>query len=688
MRRRKYAARRSLARFSSSRSHSRSASILANVRSNLVCPARNPRLFAASAAASASRLASSSAAEAALRAAAASSISPCSSRMAGRYSRSHSASANTAGSPRRSPQASAASCAATERRIAGGTLGCRTETRGGVFGYRSPGGKWISSQHGRQLDGSSAGICTVHRLGSETNASSKMLSSAKASSARSPRAEAASASASASSASRSLSLFGCNFRSNTYVASCSVHPVRSSASRDSARVNPYAPSRASIARCRSATCGSSRAAVPAKAARSSAAASLSSLADAPEHVARLVWSRAVAAAASRASSTRLWAALSEAEGPSATASTRKLSGISSRGAKTQSQSTHSANRDSVAALRAFVTRFRLCTGVRVSSSSSSARNASKSNAPSRSGHRAAASSAHFFSKPALVRRRTIPSRRSALSRATRAFSSRRSASLAARAPSVTACASCAASRSSTASAEARPSKTFREETDAAAPEDATVSSRSRRKPSAGASTRVGAVSAALARAARAASASRSDASSWTGSRGRRLRRSSETASCFSSGMCRSSEDASPSRCTFARREAAPGTTPSPSNPPPSPRPRHPFRLEGSRDSSASAAAKSRGGAARRGGKGGGSPGTATRTFRICRAPEGAEVGTFGAPFFGRAGATRPPPRPPSRAARAFSPPPLFIARPRRATPRVLPLRRRGQAARRCCFLVG
>ena len=94
-----------------------------------------------------------------------------------------------------------------------------------------------------------------------------------------------------------------------------------------------------------------------------------------------------------------------------------------------------------------------------------------------------------------------------------------------------------------------------------------------------------------------------------------------------------------------------------------------------RASSASAAAKSRGGAARRGGNGGGSPGTATRTFRICRAPEGAGVGTFGAPFFGRAGATRPPPRPPSRAARAFSPPPLFIARPRRATPRVLPLRR-------------
>ena len=92
-------------------------------------------------------------------------------------------------------------------------------------------------------------------------------------------------------------------------------------------------------------------------------------------------------------------------------------------------------------------------------------------------------------------------------------------------------------------------------------------------------------------------------------------------------------------------------------------------------SPASAVANSRGGAARRGGKGGGSPGTATRTFRICRAPEGAGVGTFGAPFFGRAGATRPPPRPPSRAARAFSPPPLFIARPRRATPRVLPLRR-------------
>ena len=278
-----------------------------------------------------------------------------------------------------------------------------------------------------------------------SNASSKMLSSAKASSARSESALVTSLSVGASlprslSRSRSSSLFGCRVRKSAYVASCSVQPVRSSAARDSARVNPYAPSRASIARCRSATCGSSRAAVPAKAARSSAAASLSS------HVVCLVWSRAVAAAASRASSTRAWACLSEApSGPSATARTRKLSGISSRGAKTQSQSTHSANRDSVAALRAFVTRFRLCTGVKVSSLSSSARNASKSNAPSRSGHRAAASSAHFFSKPALVRRRTIPSRRSALSRAARAFSSRRSASLAARAPSVTACASCAAS---------------------------------------------------------------------------------------------------------------------------------------------------------------------------------------------------------------------------------------------------
>ena len=84
----------------SSRSASRSASILANVRSNLVCPARNPRRAPPP---PPPRLRASPPLAPLCARRRRAFISPCSSRIAGMYSRSHSASANAAGS-RSSPQ--------------------------------------------------------------------------------------------------------------------------------------------------------------------------------------------------------------------------------------------------------------------------------------------------------------------------------------------------------------------------------------------------------------------------------------------------------------------------------------------------------------------------------------------------------------------------------------------------------
>ena len=324
MSRRKYAIRRRLSSSSLS-SSSCLASMRANVRSSREYP---DSLTSGStrAASSASARASSSAAAAAALSAASASIVPCSSRTAGMCSCTHATRVYTTASPVMDA-ACAASCAATTRRIGGGKLGCLMDSSGGSNGYTDPGGKCTSSTHGFHRS-SGGDTSAVHmRRCSRSSAilpsasgkspvrsrklSSRIAVSAIASSPLSPIAS----SASIDPRSRSPTLGGCRLRSNAYVASSSIHPHVSSDSRASARLNPIAASRPSIARCSSATYGSS--------ARTRPTPSSSS----------------PARAASAAASARARSASSRGSGArSPPCSFRNDSGISSRGTRRQSQS--------------------------------------------------------------------------------------------------------------------------------------------------------------------------------------------------------------------------------------------------------------------------------------------------------------------------------------------------------------
>ena len=320
-------------------------------------------------------------------------------------------------------------------------------------------------------------------------------------------------------------------------------------------MNPYAPSRASIARCSSAT--GPPAAVPASAAvlrrrvRGGPAVPV-----APTTVVCIAWSRAAAAAASRASST----------GPRGSERSRGALGGERpetpgppRG-QTQSHSTHSASRLSVAARRAFANRSRLCACVKASSLSSSERNSRN-----RTRHLAPDTAPPLPARAPRSPRSSgggRRSRRSAFSRRTRACSLGERSSGSRADVTVRPC------RARISTASARRGRSL----ERSAGFGPTLALRQVDQPSAGASAR-GAASAASARAARAASL-RAPRVLPDRLQRPKVAQGSETAPAFHPACAEFRRRLRP-RAASSPAAGGTGDHTQPSNPPPSPRPRHP-----------------------------------------------------------------------------------------------------------------